>query len=297
MAMSVFAQDYFPLETGNQWIYRIGGALSGVSDPGTFVAEITGTQTIEGKEYYRLAGMPGGPLLLRKNDAGTLVFYSERDRQEHNWVAFGANTGEAFRTEIDACNPTAVIQSKNAALEAPIGNFREGALRVGYAPAQCADAGLTTETYLPYVGLAQRRMSNIAGEVVWDLIYARLGGFTSFSEKEHSFAVAVNGNRFAPNEAITVRMTLRNTTGTPLELTFPSGQDFDVVIRNEKGDTGYTWSASRAFPLIFRTLQFSGEKNWAVSFRPNLPAGVYTLTANLAVSGTKIEATVPLEIR
>ncbi len=297
LAMSVFGQDYFPLETGNQWIYRIGGALSGVATPGTFVTEITGSRVIDGKEYFQLAGMPGGTRLLRKNDAGTLVFYSEQDRTEHNWVAFQANTGEAFRTVIDDCNPTAVIQSKNAELRSPLGDFREGALRVGHAPGNCADADLITETFLPYVGLAQRRMSNIAGEVVWDLIYARLGGFTAFPEQERSFQAALNGPRFAPTAAITVRMTLRNTTATPLELTFPSGQDYDVVIRNDKGDELYRWSNGRGFTLAIRTLRFSGEKNYAVAVRPNLPAGTYTLTASLAVAGTKMETTLPLEIR
>jgi hypothetical protein len=297
MAATLPGQDYFPLEVGNQWIYRIGGSLSGVLTPGTFVAEVTGSRVIDGKEYFQLTGMPGGTRLLRKNDAGTLVFYSEQDRAEHNWVAFEANTGEAFRTEIDDCNPTAVIQSKNAELRSPLGDFRDGALRVGYAPGRCADAGLISETFLPYVGLAQRRMSNIAGEVVWDLIYTRLGGFTSFAEKERSFQAALNGDRFAPGDAITVRMTLRNTTGTPLELTFPSGQDYDVVIRNERGDEVYRWSNGRAFTLAIRTMRFSGEKNYAVAVRPNLPVGRYTLTANLAVMDTKIETTLPLEIR
>jgi hypothetical protein len=156
---------------------------------------------------------------------------------------------------------------------------------------------MITETVLPYVGLAQRRMSNIAGEVVWDLIYTRLGGFTSFAEPERSFQAALNGTRFATNDPITVRMSLRNTTGTPLELTFPSGQDFDVVIRNEKGDEVYRWSNGRAFTLAIRTLRFSGEKNYSVAVRPGLPAGTYTLTASLAVSGTRIEAVLPLEIR
>ncbi|MBS1825554.1 MAG: hypothetical protein JST93_09560 [Acidobacteria bacterium] len=297
LAVPLFGQDYFPLETGNQWIYRIGGALSGVLAPTTFVTEISGTRIIDGKEYFQLVGMPGGSRLLRKNDAGTLVFYSEQDRTEHNWVAFQAATGEAFRSEIDDCSPSGVIQSKNAELRSPLGDFRDGALRVGYAPGRCADAGLITETFLPYVGLAQRRMSNIAGEVVWDLVYARLGGFTAFSEQERSFQASLNSARFGTNDPITVRMTLRNTTGTPLELTFPSGQDFDVVIRNEKGDEVYRWSNGRAFTLAIRTFRFSGEKNYAVAVRPGLPAGTYTLAASLAVSGTKIETVLPLEIR
>lgn len=297
LAGALCGQDYFPLETGNQWIYRIGGALSGVLTPTTFVAEITGTRIIDGKEYFQLVGMPGGTRLLRKNEAGTLVFYSEQDRAEHNWVAFQAATGEAFRTEIDDCSPTGVIQSRNAELRSPLGDFREGALRVGYAPGRCADAGLIAETFLPYVGLAQRRMSNIAGEVIWDLIYTRLGSFTAFAEPERSFQATLNGARFATNEPITVRMTLRNTTGTPLELTFPSGQDFDVVIRNDKGDEVYRWSNGRAFTLAIRTLRFSGEKNYSVAVRPGLPTGTYTLTASLAVSGTKLEAVLPVEIR
>ncbi|MBL8173748.1 MAG: hypothetical protein JNK48_03710 [Bryobacterales bacterium] len=297
LTATLSGQDYFPLEVGNQWIYRIGGALSGVQTPGTLVVEIMGSRTVDGREYFQLAGMPGGMRLVRKNEAGTLVFFSEQDRGEHNWVAFGANTGEAFLSEIDDCNPAAVIQSRNADLRSPLGDFREAALRVGYSPGRCADAGLISETYLPYVGLAQRRMSNIAGEVVWDLVYARLGGFTVFSEAERSFQASLNASRFGANDPIAVRMTLRNTSGTPWELTFPSGQDFDVAIRNEKGDEVYRWSSGRAFTLAIRTLRIGGERNYAVVVRPNLAAGTYVLTASLAVSRTKIETTLPLEIR
>ena len=294
---AVFAQDYFPLQTGNQWIYRVSGGPSGVRVPTTFITEITSTRTLEGKEYFQLEGLPSGTLLLRRNEAGTLVFFSERDRAEHNWVAFEATTGEAFRTEIDPCNTTAVIQSKNAELHGAIGDFREGALRVGYGPIQCADAGLIAETFLPYVGLAQRRMSNIAGEVVWDLIYTRLGRFTSFSESDRSFQVSLNGVRFAPDEPITVRMALHGATATPWELTFPSGQDFDIVIRNSNGEEVYRWSEGRFFTQAVRTLRITGERNFVAAIRPNLAAGTYSLMAVLAVLGPKIETTLPLEIR
>jgi hypothetical protein len=291
LASSAFAQqEYFPLEVGNQWIYRVGGSFDG----GTHVVEVTSTRTVSQREYFVVTGFPGNPLLLRKTDEGTLVFFNEEDNQEHTWVAFQAATGEAFRSEIDDCSPVAVIRSKTARLQSPLGQF-DSALEVGYAPGRCADAGLIRESFLPNVGLAQRRESNIAGEQVWDLIYARLG-FTVIGEKELSFSGSLDAPSYKPGTTMTVRMTVRSTQEQPLRLNFPSSQDYDVVIRNEAGETVYVWSSTRSFLGESRTVEVAGEKNWALTVRA--PAvGRYTATLKLAVQGRPYETTVPFDVQ
>lgn len=255
--------------------------------------EVTSTRSIEGNQYFLLTGFPGRTLLLRKNEVGSLVFYDETEKVEKTWAAFEAATGEAYATGIDSCTSTAVIRTRTGDLKSPLGDFTNG-LRIGYT-GRCADPGLTTETFLPYVGLAERRMSNIAGEAVYALIYARLGGFTVLAERELTFGITLDQHRYAAGSPMTVRMTLRSTQDRPVRLTFPSGQDYDVVIRNAKGETVYTWSADKAFIAVFRQLEFSGEKNWVVLIPASFPAGDYTATANLA-TGTKFEASVPFSV-
>jgi hypothetical protein len=90
-------------------------------------------------------------------------------------------------------------------------------------------------------------------------------------------------------------MTLRNWTGTPLELVFPSGQSYDVVIRNEKDEVVYRWSDGKAFTMVFRreTLAPRQERHYVVTARLGdksgkpLPQGRYTAEAWLATEGGK----------
>src|SRR5262245_53184466 len=91
-----YGQDYLQLQIGNQWIYKGQGNVP--LDP--LVISVTGTQIIDGKEYFIVLNSPGQQMLVRKNDAGTLVMYSADEKREKNWVAFGAATGEAWRTEV-----------------------------------------------------------------------------------------------------------------------------------------------------------------------------------------------------
>ncbi|MCC6392125.1 MAG: hypothetical protein IT167_16110 [Bryobacterales bacterium] len=286
-----FAQeaDYFPLQVGNQWVYK--GTGSG-SNP--FTVEVTGTETIGGNEYFSVTGFPQ-PLLLRKNQAGTLVIYDREEKREKTWVAFSAAAGEAFRTEVDPCNATAVIRTRQGELKSPFGEF-SNALQVGYQPS-CADAGLTSESFLPYVGLVRRTMTTIAGERKWDLIYTRLGGFSVFTEREVSFQTALDASQYKAGDAMTVRISLRGTLEPPLQLTFPTGQDFDLILRNEKGDEVYRWALGKLFTNLFRQFPLTGEKNWVLTVPvPEVPAGNYTATANLAVLGPRYEATIPFVI-
>ena len=286
-------QPYFPLDVGNQWVYRSAGRAPAEA----WVVEVTGTREVNGTRYFQVAGLPGGPHLMRYRDNNVLVFVRGQEGQERVWLPFQAAVGEAFATSIDECNPTAVIRSRRATVRSPLGTFNEG-LEVGYAPGQCADAGLTQETYLPGIGLAERRSTSFTGERVMQLVYARLGGgYVEVGAAETGFTVATDRLVYAPGATANVRMTLRNTQDRPLVLTFPSGQDYDVQIRDSKGEIVYTWSANKAFPLIFRgEVRIQGTRQWlAIVELPQLPPGEYSLTGFLATT-QKVEATIPIRV-
>lgn len=285
--------EYFPLEVGNQWMYQTEGRINS----GPVTIQVREAATINGETYYRVTGFPGNPLLLRFTESGVLVNYDESERRDKPWVAFTAKTGEAFATEIDPCNGTAVIRTRNAEVKTEFGEFDTG-LEVGYNPARCADAGLTRETFLPGIGLAERRYTTIAGEQVLRLVYARTSAFTSFAAPDWSFQTSLNKAVYRSGEAITARLTLRNTTENGVSLTFPSGQDYDLILRNDKGESVYNWLANKAFPLIFRgDVRIAGERNWLVvtDNLPRLAPGVYTATGSLATT-QRIEATVTFRV-
>lgn len=86
-------------------------------------------------------------------------------------------------------------------------------------------------------------------------------------------------------------------------LVFPSGQDFDLLLRNDKGEVVYQWSAGKFFPEAVRRLPFGpGEKNFAFSVplsdkegKP-LAVGRYVAEAWLATQPRSYAASVTFEV-
>ena len=297
------AADYFPLQVGNQWIYLASGRIAG--DP--LVVEVTASRTINGADYWEVRGFPGtAAVWLRMTEDGRLLAYDTQLGRELLWADFARPEGETYRTEIGVCNTAARISSRSARVSVPVGEFNNG-LEIQYPPSGCADAGLTSEVYLPYVGLAQRTETTFAGPRRWDLVYAELGSVTYVSAPETSFSLAIDkpvyeiGSGSPPQ--MRARITLRNTTQTPMELTFPSGQSFDLVFRNDRGEEVYRWSNDKGFTLALRRMSLAqGEKNWMVLAplgEPQAPLkpGIYTAEAWLTTAGTPFRASVGFEVR
>jgi hypothetical protein len=267
---SAAPQDYFPLQTGNQWIYRASKFGQ------TLVAEITETAWANGNQYYVLTGL-GPDTWLRMSAEGTLYAYNPETKTEGVWAAFATPEGQSYRSTIDTCSPTGKVSSHAFHAVLPIGEF-DTLFAIDYPPARCADAGLTNELYLAYIGLVRRIQTSIAGPVTYDLVYARLGGVTVVTAPELSFTASV----VPPG---LVRMALRNTGPDPVTLTYPSGQRFDVVLRNDKGDAVYQWSRGRLFTAMVGTLAVAGEKNFVVDLPlASIPSGRYTVEAWLTTT-------------
>jgi hypothetical protein len=191
----------------------------------------------------------------------------------------------------------------------PIGSFAN-LFRVTYTPS-CADAGIQEELYLPYIGLVRRTRTTIAGPRVLELVYARIAGVTVVGAPDTSFALTVDKSVYVVSGAnpqqpapILARITLRNTTGSPLTLTYPSGQEFDFILRNPKGDIVYRWSADKGFTQGVRQEDFAGERNRAVSIPlvdlngAQLAHGNYLLEASLtALPPAAFRAQVGITVR
>lgn len=307
--------DYFPLEPGNQWIYRSSGRVGTT----TWTLEVVQTEIVDGKVYSRLRGLTGftgSEALVRMEEDGTLYVRAlEKGAAEEVWAAFGAPERVPYWTAIDPCNRQAQIESRSARYTGPVGEF-DRALRIAYLPAGCADAGLTEEVFLPYVGLLRRTMTTIAGPLSYDLIYAAMGGVTFVAEREVSFRLSldravyyadlmppVDPRRSVPE--MTARLTLRNTHPEPIPLHFSNGQSYDLVLRTEEGREVYRWSEGKGFIEVMRQESLApGERNYVVlaplgdrEGKP-LPEGRYIAEAWLTTMGPRLySATVGFEIR
>lgn len=290
---SAAAQDYFPLQVGNVWIYKGAGTASGK----TLTIEITGTAQFGGVTYAVLHGLTEPDAYLRQDDSGNLFAYDTASGQEKPWFAFQAVEGTAYNSVVSCCGK-AMVSSRAGKYAGPIGTF-DYALLMSYPGV--FQVGIANDTFLPYVGLVSRSTATGGPSyATYDLIYARLGGVTVLSGPQVSFAVTVDKASYpAGLTEMTGRLTL-NVKGDPLEITFSSGQEFDFLIRNERGREVYRWSLGRVFTQALKTIRVSGEKNWVVDVKLDnpLPAGQYVAEGYLTTVGGKIyDATVGFEVR
>ena len=297
LAVSAFAYspDYFPLQVGNQWVYR---GTQGAN--ATLVtATITGTEERNGRQYAVLEGLNETPSLVRQDDNGTLWTLG-RLGNERLWAMFPAVEGSDYAVDIDPCTTKARVASRNSTANVPAGSY-PGALLIQYSGI-CADAGRTSETFLPWIGLVRRESTTLIGPQVLELVYSRTGGVTALSEPEVSFSLSIGRNTTVPLRGlpapIEARLTLR-VTSAPVELNFNSSQRTDFAIYNEQGQTVYLSSATRLYAAVLgKEIVGPGERNWTeVIPVTGLAPGRYTLEGWLNNSGPKrFTATVGFEV-
>jgi len=297
LAAPALAQpDYLPLQVGNQWIYRSSSRL-------TLQLEVTRSAEFQGRRYYLLQGHAGGDVWLRRDEKGSVLAYDPDRAQEQLWYAFLNPVGQPYQTFIPGSNNSpAVVASNETLYWGPIGWFN-WALEIRYPGV--FQVGITKELFLPYVGLIHREQA-VGGPAVvsWDLIYSRSGGVTYVTEESVSFGLTLDRYIYPTPGEMIARFTLRNHRWEPLQLDFPSGQVYDFVLRNDRGEIVYQWSDGRAFLDVLGTETHGyGERNYALlvpladkAGKP-LPAGKYLAEAWLTTTGPRsYSATAGFEI-
>lgn len=279
LASVAFAQNYWPLTTGNIWVYK-------TTDRGYVRWTIQRTEDFDGKTYSLLAGDPAGDVWLRGDDEGRVYAFDPRTREEKLYYRFGAGVGESYETAIPDSGGRAQLQTRNESYRGPVGQF-SNALAIAYPGAQ-RPPGFSRELFLPHVGMVHRDGIGGIQASSWDLVYASLGGVTIVTQPETSFAIAVERN--------SVRLTLRHIGANALEIDFPSGQTYEMAIYDTQGQRVYTWSADKLFVQAARTEKFLGERTW-VEPMPTLAPGRYQVDCFLTTSaGPVYRATVPIVI-
>lgn len=307
----LFAPPYFPLAVGNQWVYVQRGQAAG--DPVT--VQISAANQLSGILYYQITGYADQPAWVRYNAAGELVQYDPSGGTEKLWYPFGAPDGFSFRTQLPApCLQSAVVRARNAEIRVPAGAFSP-LLVVEYQPGPCADAGYSDEVFVSGIGLVRRTAITIAGPRTFELIWARVNG-TVISGPEFSFSLSIDQPLYFANfmppvdpsrsiPVLVARLTARNTSSQPVTLQFNSGQRYDIVIRDSKGEQLYQWSLGKFFTQVVGRLELKNGEQAYLQEIPladragrTFPPGRYALEAWLATSEGKVySATVPFEIQ
>jgi hypothetical protein len=289
---------FLPLEVGNEWVYSDGTSkfaiqvLSAVQDPDR------GT-------YFEVSGyFPGDSVKVRKlrrGPRGQILEYNPNG-DDFQWYRFGPG-GEVWRFEagedIPCISGSSVSTGKlGETVEAPAGTF-ERTLRLDFV-SRCMDAGIVSEFYADGVGLVQRVLNTIAGPRVVRLVSARVGPLT-FPATPYGVEVTMDRPVYFNNlmppivnpwPTAWAKLVVRNETGTPVELAFPTAQRFDFIVRDASGTEVLRWSDGRVFAAVeSRENLLKGSLVYPVDIslkgregKP-LPAGFYTLAGYLTTSG------------
>ena len=281
LAAGLAHAQFFPLEVGNQWVYRVdAGPVKEVR-----VAEVLRTETVDDKEYFVYKGINGDTARLRITPDNKLVQWNA-DGTESLWSDFNAAEGASYSTALDRCTGRGRVESRNGKTEL-LGQTWDGGFQVVYSPANCADAGVTNDLYFPGIGLAQRTYQSFTGPRVFKLAYARLGTASIVTSGDFNFRINLAQRTYAGRALINLRLTLENWTKDPIKVNFTSGQSFDFVIRDAAGEGVYFWSANKLFTAEVRELNITGEKNWTATEELDLKPGDYTLEAWLTTAGPR----------
>lgn len=291
LAAGLAQAQYFPLQVGNQWIYRVDeGPVKDLR-----VAEILRTETINEREYFVYKGILGDTARLRLTAENKLV-HLNADGTEALWADFEAAEGTSFSTSFDTCTGRARVETREATTELLDRTWGNG-IRFSYGATNCADAGVSDDLYLPGLGLAQRTYTTFTGPRRYKLTYARIGNASVVTSGEYSFRINLSQKTYATRAIINLRMTLENWTREPLLLQYTSGQRFDFAIRDAAGETVYFWSANKLFTAEAREETVTGEKNWTVTEEMDLKAGEYVVEAWLTTGRKPVfKAQVPITV-
>lgn len=113
-------------------------------------------------------------------------------------------------------------------------------------------------------------------------------GAVAVSPPELQFSITLDRATYTANMTalMTARLTLRNTTDKPVRLAFPSGQRYDLELKNERGDVVCRWSDGKAFPMMVSAETIEpGERHYVITVRladkagKPLPPGSYVAEA------------------
>ncbi|HJZ98727.1 MAG TPA: BsuPI-related putative proteinase inhibitor [Candidatus Solibacter sp.] len=275
--------DYFPLETGNTWLYRsvtISGSIPPRLNFAYQTVRVTGTEKIGDRQYFQVSYF-GRDLLLREDaSTGDLFAYDRAAGAEALWVSTGLPVGSTFSSSIDPCSGQAQIASRDGLVLVGLEDL-PNVVQVKFQTT-CADAGVTAQYYAPGVGLIRQEQTTFAGPLVYRLIYYRAGARQSVTG-DVAFTVAVDSPWYYSGGVLGARLMLRNGATDAVTLHFPSSQSYDLKILNDRGQAVYTWSADKLFAAVLHDEKLGpGELAYGATIPlDGLAPGHYTMQAFL----------------
>lgn len=291
---SISAAGFLPLDFGNTWTYRN-------SETGeAFTMRVGSAAVVNGKVYQTLFGYVGSDVLVRIDESKNVVYLDNDTNEERTLLSLIASDDAWTRAPFRACDQESQTQSKRATYGGPAGDF-ENVLDVRFRGISCPDAGTADEQFAENIGMLRRIETTFTGPKQYDLVYARVGNMVIEALPTGRFSVTLDATQ--GSDPVTVAMRLRSNF-LPVKLSFPSAQEFEVVLSDEDGNVVWKWSDGNFFDQTAHQRTVTGEWSIAVPMpRPGTPSADassknYTLQAWLTTDGPapRFAATVQVPI-
>ncbi|MCA8921242.1 MAG: hypothetical protein KDD82_05500 [Planctomycetes bacterium] len=297
--------DYFPLNLNDERVYEVENAFGALQQH-----ERTRLDRIAGRyaHFDRLLGLSNQWV----HRAGqTILAWDGSVRRNSELFRLDAAVGDTWAVELSqAFGPARMtLAAKGESVTTPAGTFSDCMLFTYSAP-QVADAGWSRIWLAPGVGVVKYGQNSIMGEVVFALRSATINGtvYPRPVVNQGGLSVSLRTDRydysfphFAPvaNIYATVEFTLDNQTGSPLPVTFSSGQSFEIeLVDSATGAVAWRWSDGRFFTMALRQVDVSGK----LSFRDSIPLPArdadYEVRMHLTTTPTRpYRASAPIRVR
>ena len=273
------AANYFPLQNGNSWTYRVTGTQQ------QFTVQVGAPVTMEGRDWFPLTGYTPQRVWVRY-EGDRLIYLDESSATEAALTSF--LPGNTWRAPMRVCRQSGEAQGTRSKYDSG------DALEIRYQTFDCADAGTISELYAENIGMVQRTEQSFAGPRTYKLISARLGSTVIESAPLGRFTVTKDA---VTADEVMLTLRVQVSQSGPVSIGFGSSQEYDVAVRDSAGKVVYLWSASRSFLQSLHSIVVDGEWTATVSI-PRPAPGEYTVQAWLATA-TPVplySATVPLVI-
>ncbi len=273
------AAEMFPLKPGAVWEYR----AEGVADP--LIIRVGYNQLYAGgKVYSRLTGYVAQPVWARLDEAGDLYYLDEETGQDLLLTMLDVDNSVWFEAPLRECELEGQAHADKVPYPGPTGAIAD-TLAVRYRTFSCADAGIEAELFAANVGMVLRSVSSIAGPVVYWLTYADTGSVQLARRNGTTLRLSLEQK---DPQKVTARLRLTADLENPSTVVFPSDQEFDFLLRDERGQKVWQWSDGRVFSQVFHersgdNLSYEVEIPLPVLQQP-LPNAFYTVEAWLTTS-------------
>ena len=265
----LLGSGFLPLQSGNTWIYRSSTTAE------EFTIRVGAPMAINERTYYPLSGYTDSTLLVRFEGDLQLLYLDENTGREELLSLFEQFEGGWWVAPFRLCTDLGQTLVARGVHDGPAGPFNN-VLQVRYRPYGCADAGLTAEQYTENIGMLRRTQTTIAGPRDFDLVYAKVGTMVIDARPYGSFTASVED--LAGSTSLMISLRVAHNSAHPLDLTFPTTQEYDIRLQDSQGRIVYTWSADKAFAQMVQQESIAGEWIRTVAIPRPFP-GEYVLEA------------------